>query len=110
MVADHGKANDQLKQIASSKNVSLPTDLPAAAKRERDRLSKLSGAQFDREYMSHMTSDHNKDTTLFRSTAKSAKDSDVKQFASSTLPTLEEHLQMAQSLRKTTKMNDRNAS
>ena len=103
MVADHGKANDQLKQLASSKNVQLPTDLPASAKRERDRLSKLSGAQFDREYMSHMTSDHKKDTSLFRSTAKSARDADVKQFAAATLPTLEEHLQMAQSIAKSTK-------
>ncbi len=103
MVADHGKANDQLKQIASSKNVTLPTDVPAAEKRERDRLAKLSGAQFDREYMSHMTSDHKKDTSLFRSAAKSAKDSEIKQFASTTLPTLEEHLQMAQSITKSTK-------
>jgi len=103
MVADHSKANDQLKQIASGKNVTLPTDVPAAEKREHDRLAKLSGAQFDREYMSHMTSDHKKDTSLFRSTAKSAKDSDVKQFASTTLPTLEEHLQMAQSIAKSTK-------
>jgi len=103
MVADHGKANDQLKQIASSKNVTLPTDVPAAEKRERDRLAKLNGAQFDREYMSHMTSDHKKDTSLFRSAAKSAKDSEIKQFASTTLPTLEEHLQMAQSITKSTK-------
>ena len=103
MVTDHGKANDQLKQIASSKNVTLPTDVPAAEKRERDRLAKLSGAQFDREYMSHMTSDHKKDTSLFRSAAKSAKDAEVKQFASTTLPTLEEHLQMAQSIAKSTK-------
>jgi putative membrane protein len=110
MLADHGKANDQLKQIASRKNVQLPTDIPAAAKRERDRLSKLSGARFDREYMSYMTSDHKKDTSLFRSTAKSAKDSDVRQFASSTLPTLEEHLQMAQSIAKSTKSNAKTVS
>jgi len=103
MVTDHTKANDQLKQIAAGKNVQLPTDMPSSAKRERDRLSKLSGAQFDREYMSHMTSDHKKDTSLFRSAAKSAKDADIKQFASSTLPTLEEHLQLAQSLNKSTK-------
>jgi len=103
MVADHTKANDQLKQIASSKNVTLPTEVPAAEKRERDRLAKLSGAQFDREYMNHMTSDHKKDTSLFRSAAKSAKDAEIKQFASTTLPTLEEHLQMAQSIAKSTK-------
>jgi putative membrane protein len=59
--------------------------------------------------MSHMTSDHKKDTSLFRSTAKSAKDSEVRQFASTTLPTLEEHLQMAQSIDKSIKENKRTA-
>jgi len=97
MVADHGKANDQLKQIASSKNVTLPTDVPAAEKRERDRLAKLSGAQFDREYMSHMVSDHQKDIKEFQKAAKSAKDPDVKSFAESTLPTLNDHLAAAKS-------------
>ena len=96
MVDDHGKANDQLKSIASSKNVTLPTDLDRAHKRDYDRLSKLSGAEFDREYMKHMVSDHKKDVSDFRKEAKSAKDTEVKNFASTTLPTLEQHLQMAQ--------------
>jgi len=100
MVDDHSKANDKLKQVASSKNVTLPTDLPSDAKREEDKLNKLSGAQFDREYMNHMLSDHKKDVSLFRSQAKSGKDSEVKQFASDTLPTLEQHLQMAQTIAK----------
>jgi putative membrane protein len=96
MVDDHGKANDQLKSIASSKNVTLPTDLDRAHKRDYDRLSKLSGADFDREYMKHMVSDHKKDVSDFRKEAKSGKDTEVKNFASTTLPTLEQHLQMAQ--------------
>jgi putative membrane protein len=100
MVADHSKANDKLKQIAASKNVTLPTDIPAAEKREYDRLSKMSGAQFDREYVSHMVSDHKKDASLFRSAAKSAKDPDVRQFAADTLPTIQEHLAMVQTLSK----------
>jgi len=99
MVADHSKANDKLKQVAASKNVTLPSDVPADAKRERDKLSKLSGNKFDREYMSHMRSDHKKDASLFRSASKSAKDADVKQFASETLPTIEDHLKMAQSVK-----------
>jgi len=97
MVDDHSKANDQLKQIASSKGVSLPSDLAAKDKRERDRLSKLSGAQFDKAYMDHMVADHKKDVNDFKSEASKAKDPDVKSFASSTLPTLQEHLQLAQS-------------
>jgi len=100
MVDDHGKANDKLKQVASARNVTLPTDPPADAKREADKLNKLSGPQFDKEYMKNMLSDHKKDVSLFRSTAKSAKDPNVKQFASETLPTLEEHLQMAQNVAK----------
>jgi putative membrane protein len=107
MVTDHSKANSELKQIAASKQVELPTELPASVRRERDKLAKLTGAEFDKEYMSHMTSDHKKDTSLFRSTAKSAKDSEVRQFASTKLPTLEEHLQMAQSIDKSMKDHKR---
>ena len=96
MADDHSKANDQLKQLASSKGVGLPTDIDRSAKREHDKLSKMSGADFDREYMKHMVSDHKKDVKDFQKEAKSAKDPDVKSFASSTLPTLEQHLQLAQ--------------
>ena len=96
MADDHGKANDQLKQLASSKGVELPTDLVRAARREHDKLSKMSGDDFDREYMKHMVSDHKKDVKDFEKEAKSGKDADVKTFASSTLPTLQDHLQMAQ--------------
>ena len=96
MVDDHGKANDQLKQLASSKGVALPTDLDHSAKREHDKLSKMNGDDFDREYMKHMVSDHKKDVKDFADEAKSGKDADVKNFASQTLPTLQEHLQLAQ--------------
>src|SRR5579885_1157926 len=50
MVDDHTKANDQLKSVASQENIALPTDINAKDKAEKDRLSKLSGAAFDRAY------------------------------------------------------------
>jgi putative membrane protein len=108
MVDDHSKANDQLKQVASSKNVTLPTDVDKSTKREMDKLSKLSGADFDREYMKNMVSDHKKDVSDFKSEASRAKDPDVKQFAASTLPTLQEHLQLAQSAQQTANSEPRN--
>jgi putative membrane protein len=101
MVDDHSKANDQLKQLATSKGVNLPTDLDRSTQREMDKLSKLSGADFDREYMKHMVSDHKKDVSEFKSESNRAKDADVKQFASATLPTLQQHLDLAQSTEKT---------
>jgi putative membrane protein len=96
MVDDHGKANEKLKQLAASKGVELPADIDRSARREHDKLSKLSGADFDREYMKHMVSDHKKDVKDFEREAKAAKDPDVKTFASDTLPTLQQHLQLAQ--------------
>jgi len=103
MVDDHGKADDQLKQLASTKGVTLPTDLDKSTQKEYDKLSKMSGADFDREYMKHMVSDHKKDVSEFKSEANKAKDADLKQFASSTLPTLQEHLTLAQSAEQAAK-------
>jgi putative membrane protein len=96
MVEDHSKANDQLKSLAQAKNITLPADLNAKDKALSDRLSKLSGPAFDRAYMRAMVSDHTKDVNEFRTEAKAGADSDVKSWASNTLPTLETHLKMAQ--------------
>lgn len=103
MVDDHSKADDQLKQLASTKGVTLPTTVDKSTQKEYDKLSKLSGSEFDREYMKNMVSDHKKDIGDFKSEASKAKDADVKQFASSTLPTLQEHLQLAQAAQQTAK-------
>jgi putative membrane protein len=101
MVTDHSKANDQLKQVAEQKGVTLPADLPAKEKALKDHLSKLKGEQFDRAYMQHMVMDHKKDVAEFKKASASCKDPDVKNFASQTLPTLEDHLKQAQQVAKT---------
>jgi len=102
MVDDHSKANDQLKQIAESKGIKLPTDVESKDKALMQRLEKLNGAAFDRAYMNAMVNDHVKDVGEFKREANSGRDSQVKSFASSTLPTLEEHLQQAKQARTST--------
>ena len=72
----------------------------AKHKATHDRLEKLSGAAFDRAYVSDMLADHRKDVADFKHQAMGAKDPDVKQFASKTLPTLKEHLKMVEDLSK----------
>lgn len=96
MVQDHTKANDQLKQVASQEGITLPTSLDAKDKALKDRLEKLSGAQFDKVYMQHMVQDHKKDVADFQKEAQNGKDPAVKNFAQQTLPVLQQHLQMAQ--------------
>jgi putative membrane protein len=100
MVDDHSKANDELKSLAQSKNITLPTQVDPKDKAFVDRLSKLSGEQFDRAYMRHMLADHRKDVNAFRTESQSGKDPEVKAWAAKTLPTLEEHLKQAQETNK----------
>jgi putative membrane protein len=95
MVTDHGKANDELAKVAQDKGVELPADMDAKRKRLQDRLAKLSGADFDREYMREMVRDHDADVKAFEREADRAKDPDVKAWAAKTLPVLKEHQQQA---------------
>jgi putative membrane protein len=95
MVDDHTKANDRLKSVAQQKGVTLPTTMDAQGQALKARLEKLSGDQLDKAYMKAMVQDHTKDVQEFKTKSQMAKDPDVKSFASSTLPTLESHLQQA---------------
>jgi len=110
MVTDHSKANDELKQIASAKGVQLPTSLDKKHQSDMERLQKMSGADFDKAYMSHMVDDHKTDVSEFKKEAGSGRDSDLKSFASKTLPTLEEHLKMAQTTNDAVKKGAKTAS
>lgn len=98
MVTDHSKANDELKALAAKKNFTLPADVNAEQKAMADKLSKLSGAEFDKEYVDGMVKDHEKDVADFQKEADSGTDADVKAFAAKTLPTLKSHLEMIKSI------------
>ena len=99
---DHTKANDQLKHLAAQKNVQLPADM-GAHKAMVDKLRNLSGDQFDKAFLKMQTKDHKKDVSEFQKEGERAMDSDVKTFASSTLPTLQEHLRQSQELQGSTR-------
>ncbi len=98
MVDDHSKANDQLKEVASKNNMELPTSLTGKHQAMVDKMSKLSGTAFDKAYMKGMVKDHEEDIHAFENEAQNGNNPDVKQFATSTLPVLKEHLQMAKDL------------
>jgi putative membrane protein len=95
MIDDHSKAGEELKTIAQSKTIAIPATLDAKAKALHDRLSKLSGAAFERSYMDAMVTDHRQAVEDFRRESTMGMDSEIKGFAAKTLPTIEEHLKMA---------------
>src|SRR5262249_9881456 len=84
MVTDHGKAGDELKTIATSKSLTLPTTVNAKHKATKDRLSKLSGPAFDRAYMAEMVKDHQADAMAFHKQATSGQDAEMKAWATKT--------------------------
>jgi putative membrane protein len=98
MVQDHGKANAQLEQTAGSLGLTLPKELSADHRQHMDKLSRLTGAAFDAEYMKHMVHDHQKDVAAFEKQAEGGGNPALRSFAQQTLPTLREHLKLAQQL------------
>ncbi|MEH1882850.1 MULTISPECIES: DUF4142 domain-containing protein [unclassified Nostoc] len=98
MVQDHTQVNNQLKQLATQKGVTLPTTIDSKNQQVKQRLSKLSGTNFDRQYLNQMLQDHQKDVAAFQSQAQQGQDPDVKAFAAQALPTLQEHLQQVSSI------------
>lgn len=98
MIDDHTKAGDKLKEVASKEGITLPTSLDAKDEAIKTRLSKLSGDQFDKAYMKDMVRDHKNDVAAFQKESSTGRDSDVKNFASETLPTLQDHLKEAETI------------
>jgi putative membrane protein len=98
IIDDHTKANDQLMSIAQRKQVALPTEPMPMQKQEAARLQSLSGTDFDQAYARAMVMDHRKAIKMFGMESQEAMDSDLRQFASTTLPALKQHLQMAEQI------------
>ena len=98
MVADHGKANEQLKSIAHAKNIDLPTHLNAKHQEMKDKLGKLSGNEFDKAYVDAMLMDHKEDLEMMQKEAKEGKDADLRAFAAKTASVIQKHLTMIQQI------------
>lgn len=98
MVKDHTAALNELQELAQTKNLNFSDDLPDDAKALQSKLSSDRGKQLDKDYMDGMVEDHQKDVQEFKDEAQTAKDPDVKQWASKTLPVLQTHLDKAQQI------------
>jgi putative membrane protein len=98
MVKDHSAANEKLKSVAASKNITLPTSPSAGQMASKAKLKVLSGETFDKSYIKGMIKDHQEDIAEFQKEASSGQDPDAKAYAVATLPTLQKHLKTIQSI------------
>ena len=133
MIDDHTKAGDRLKQIATSNSIPVDTKIDDKHQNLMDKLSKLNGADFDKEYMSAMVDDHQDAVSDLRSRVdenRSATDrltgknpenpaavkpeqSDnrvtmsINEWAANALPTVEQHLDRAKQIKDNVDHADR---
>jgi len=107
MIDDHTKANEELMAVAQSKGVTLPSGPNAKQQAMMDKMMRLSGAEFERQYiMMAGNKDHEKMVKLFQDEIRKGRDAEVKAFASKTLPTVQEHLRMARDMQGPMNMRD----
>jgi putative membrane protein len=98
MVKDHTPVLNELQELAQSKNLNFNDALPDDAQSLQTKLSSDTGTQLDKDYMDGMLEDHQKDVQEFTDQSQKAKDPDLKQWASKTLPILQKHLEKAQQI------------
>jgi putative membrane protein len=98
IIDDHTKANEELKTLAQTKNISLPSTLSEKSQKKYNDLAEKTGADFDEAYSEFMVKDHKEDVDKFKKAAEKAEDADIKSWAAGKVPVLEQHLSMAESL------------
>jgi putative membrane protein len=100
MVEDHTKAREELRAAAEQDGVDVPEQMTPAHRTEVARLTKVAGTAFDREYLRAAVNHYKESVASFEQQAAQGNEPALKQFAIRTLPTLREHLQMAQQLQE----------
>jgi putative membrane protein len=95
MADEHMKANQDLIKLADGKRFRLPPTMDREHAQAAERLARLRGEEFDREFMKQMVKDHEEAVALFEAQAKDSKDEELKTWVNKALPTLRDHLKMA---------------
>lgn len=102
MVTDHTATSTDLKGLVSGGKVKaeIPAAMDSSHKSQLDKLQKLNGKDFDKQYVSDQVSAHKTAVSLFERYSKGGDNADLKAFATKYLPKLQGHLKMAQDLNK----------
>ncbi|GAB3536892.1 hypothetical protein GCM10027443_28380 [Pontibacter brevis] len=105
MVTDHTQATEKLQSLASQQNIALPDSMSQEHMDQLQSLRDKSGAEFDQEYADLMVSSHEEAVSLFEDASNNMENAEVKNFATTTLPKLREHLEQANQLDQTVNNN-----
>ena len=100
MVKDHTAINDDMKTLAAQKGVTLPDSLDAKHQAMVDKMSALTGTEFDDAYIKGMIKAHKMDAKAFKAESASTQDADIKSFLDKSIPVVEAHLEHITAMKK----------
>lgn len=99
LVTDHTATNEELKNAAMQKNISLPSAISDDMQKDVNDLAEKNGNDFDKAYINRMIDDHQKDINLFEKEANNGNDADLKMWAGNKVPVLQSHLDKAKEIK-----------
>jgi putative membrane protein len=103
MITDHTKTSDELKSmVPADARAAIPTALDSSSQSKIDKLKNAKPDDFSSDFDAMQVSAHKDAVSLFERYAKGGEDAKLKEWAGKTLPALQHHLEMAQSLGKKT--------
>jgi putative membrane protein len=95
MADEHSRMNEEMAEVADSIGLKIPRKTGKEAQAEYDKLSSLSGDEFDREYVAFMVKDHHADLREFRMASSRTQDTALKTAADNGSKMIREHMAMA---------------
>lgn len=98
MVIHHSLAEEELRNLAASRGVSVPAEMDPDHRARYDKLAKLRGKKLDRGYADDVVSDHERDVNELEAAARDLKDPELRAWAAKTLPAFEGQLERARAL------------
>lgn len=97
MISDHGAIHRELIRLAKQKDLAVADEADLINQAKLSMMKVRDGESFDIAYARNQVTTHEEAIALFQQ-ARHLGDSDISSFAEKNLPTLEEHLVMANKL------------
>ena len=102
LIKDHNKAlndiSNMLKEQKATPSAAVPK--PTGTQDQMSKLQKMSGAEFDREFMSMMVQNHQKTLSDLNQSLTAVQNNDLKDYIKDLIPTVQKHLDRAMEIQK----------
>lgn len=94
LIEAHTKMNMDVKTLADSKGITLPTELTEEQRKELEKLAEKTGIDYDKSFTDKMKRKHEDAVTFYEKTADKCEDPQVRNWANTTVPEVRSHLDM----------------